>query len=528
MRHGRLRGQLAAGSAAVPLLVLASLFGFSVPATASQVMSFSYSGGEQSFTVPAGVTSLDVLLVGAAGAPGSVYPPGTGGQGGFGAQLSGKVAVTPGTTLFIEVGGPGSPLGAASFNGGGGSLGGSGGGGASDIRTCSISGIACPGIFGSLLTRLVVAGGGGGGGGAGVSSSSAGGNGGGGGVGAGVFTAGGGTTGGAVTGAAGGGGGGAAGGIGGGTAGTAGTGTPPGTAGGIGVYGTGGSGGGGNVQGGAGGGGGGGNAGGGGGGAGGSGVSSGSGGGGGGAGSSFAGQSTSNVLFTTATTGTPRVVVGSAGPASISGVSPNAGPVMGGTSVSIIGSGFTGATAVDFGSVAAVSFVANSDTSITAVAPAQAVGTVDVKVTTAFGTSSVVSGDQFTYVPPPSVTAVSPGSGPTAGGTTVTISGSGFTGATTVRFGGTMAPSFTSAGDSSMTAVSPAQAAAAVDVRVITAGGISATVPMDLFFYADAPVPLPSPPSTGGSMEPPRQDSSHDPRRPKHPEASLPLGGRTS
>jgi large repetitive protein len=500
VKHGHLGCQLAAISAVVSMLLLVSLFGFSVPATASQSMSFSYTGGEQSFTVPAGVATLDVLLVGAAGAPGPSSPPGTGGLGGFGAQLSGRVAVTPGTTLFIEVGGPGSPLGAASFNGGGGSLGGSGGGGASDIRTCSISGISCPGIFGSLLTRLVVAAGGGGGGGAGANSSSAGGSGGGGGAGAGVFTAGGGGAGGAVTGAAGGGGGGPAGGIGGGGAGSAGTGNPPGTAGGIGVYGTGGSGGGGNVQGGAGGGGGGGNAGGGGGGAGGAGVSGGSGGGGGGAGSSFAGPSTSNVLFNTAMTGTPRVVVGLAGPPSVSGVSPNAGPVLGGTSVTITGSGFAGAMAVDFGGVAATNFLVNSDTSITAVAPPQAVGTVHIKVTTAVGTSSVVSADQFMYVPPPRVTSVSPGSGPTAGGTSVTISGSGFTGATAVTFGGIVAASFTRAGDGSITAKSPAQAAAAVDVRVIAPGGISAIFPADLFFYADPPVPLPSPPSTGRSM----------------------------
>jgi IPT/TIG domain len=503
MRRGRLRGQLVAISLVVTTLLLASLLAPSVPVAASQGMSFNYTGGEQSFTVPAGVTTLDVLLVGAAGARGPSSPPGTGGQGGFGAQLSGTIAVTPGNTLFVEVGGPGSPLGAASFNGGGGSIGGSGGGGASDIRTCSISGVACPGIFGSLLTRLVVAAGGGGGGGAGVTSSGAGGNGGGGGAGVGVFTSGGGTAGEAVNGAAGGGGGGPAGGIGGGSAGTAGTGNPPGTAGGIGIYGTAGPGGGGNVQGGAGGGGGGGNAGGGGGGAGGAGVSSGSGGGGGGAGSSFAGQSTSNVLFNTDTTGTPRVVLGFAGPATVSAVSPSAGPLVGGTSVTIAGSGFTGATALHFGSVAAASFAVNSDTSITAVSPAQAAGTVDVRVTTAVGTSAVVSADQFTYLPAPSVTGINPGSGPTAGGTSVTISGSGFTRATAVAFGGIVAPRFAGASDGSITAVSPAQAAATVDVRVITAGGISAIVPMDLFIYAGPPGPLPSPPSTGGSMQAP-------------------------
>jgi hypothetical protein len=70
-----------------------------------------------------------------------------------------------------------------------------------------------------------------------------------------------------------------------------------------------------------------------------------------------------------------------------------------GTTVTVSGSGFTYATAVDFGGVAAESFTVASDTRLLAVAPAGS-GTVDVTVTSAAGTSRTSSGDQFTYAQP--------------------------------------------------------------------------------------------------------------------------------
>jgi hypothetical protein len=82
----------------------------------------------------------------------------------------------------------------------------------------------------------------------------------------------------------------------------------------------------------------------------------------------------------------------------VTGVSPTTGTA--GTTVNIIGSGFTGATAVDFGSNAAQSFTVESDSEITAVAP-PGTGTVDVTVVTSGGTSATGSADQFTYQPAP-------------------------------------------------------------------------------------------------------------------------------
>lgn len=109
----------------------------------------------------------------------------------------------------------------------------------------------------------------------------------------------------------------------------------------------------------------------------------------------------------------------------VGGILPASGPIQGGTSVTITGSGFRGSTQVYFGSVAATSFTVNSDTQITAVAPSEGVGTVDVTVGTANGSSATSSSDQFTYVPSVSINSVTQ-SGGTSGTTqfifTVTLS----------------------------------------------------------------------------------------------------------
>jgi hypothetical protein len=80
----------------------------------------------------------------------------------------------------------------------------------------------------------------------------------------------------------------------------------------------------------------------------------------------------------------------------LSGLSPRHGPAAGGTSVTISGSGLTGATAVDFGTTPA-EFTVASDSSILAVASPAAIGKVDVEVTTPYGTSAVTTQDRFTY-----------------------------------------------------------------------------------------------------------------------------------
>lgn len=81
----------------------------------------------------------------------------------------------------------------------------------------------------------------------------------------------------------------------------------------------------------------------------------------------------------------------------VSSISPTSGPIAGGTPVAILGEGFTGATGVFFGAVAAASFVPpTTDTAISAVSPPSAAGTVDVTVVGPGGTSVASPADQYT------------------------------------------------------------------------------------------------------------------------------------
>jgi IPT/TIG domain len=168
----------------------------------------------------------------------------------------------------------------------------------------------------------------------------------------------------------------------------------------------------------------------------------------------------------------------------VTSISPTSGPTTGGTTVTIRGTGFTGATQVLFGTVAATSFTVSSSTKITAVAPAQGAGWRDVFVTATSGTSAAVTADQFTYVlTPPSVTSLSTSSGSTSGGTSVTIRGTNLSGATQVLFGSAPASSFTVVSSTKITAVTPAGTSGTVDVVVTTPSGTSAATSDDQFTY---------------------------------------------
>ncbi len=137
-----------------------------------------------------------------------------------------------------------------------------------------------------------------------------------------------------------------------------------------------------------------------------------------------------------------------------------------------------------FGTVTATAVTVSSSTSIVATSPAESAGTVNVTVTTTGGTSATSSADQFTYkAVAPTVTAISPTSGPTTGGTSVTITGTNFASGATVMFGTVTATAVTVGSTTSITATSPAESAGTVNVTVTTAGGTSATSSADQFTY---------------------------------------------
>jgi glycine rich protein len=141
---------------AILLVLSCALVGAMAMAASAQATTkvFSYTGAEQTFSVPSGVQSLQVRLIGGEGGHGDTV-------GGAGAEVLGSLEVTPGQLLYVEVGGEGGATGEGGFNGGGDAngIGAAGGGGASDIRLLPLA----AGL--TTDTRLVVAAGGGGGGG---------------------------------------------------------------------------------------------------------------------------------------------------------------------------------------------------------------------------------------------------------------------------------------------------------------------------------------------------------------------------
>ncbi len=165
----------------------------------------------------------------------------------------------------------------------------------------------------------------------------------------------------------------------------------------------------------------------------------------------------------------------------LTGISPTFGSVNGGTSVTISGTNLDTASSVTFDGTDATSFSVTSSTTITAVTPAHAAGTVDVVVTTSLGTASLTGSDGYTYEEA-TLTSIDPSTGSTAGGTPVTLTGTDLTGTTAVSFD-TTAVTVSNVTATGFTAVTPAHAAGAVTVTATTPLG-TATLPTP-YTYTD-------------------------------------------
>ena len=221
----------------------------------------------------------------------------------------------------------------------------------------------------------------------------------------------------------------------------------------------------------------------------------------------------------------------------VTGVSPAGGSTVGGSTVTITGSGLAGATLVRFGGVDG-RIVADSGTRITVISPPSpgtvttavsppspgtvttavittdsgarvtagtGTGTVNVTVTTPAGTSKITPTDLFTYTAPrPAVSGVSPNGGSAAGGTAVTITGTGLAGATGVRFGAAAA-AITADSSTQITVTSP-PGRGTVAITVITASGASKVTAAGRYAYTTRPkltqsisFAAPAPGAAGGS-----------------------------
>ncbi len=145
----------------------------------------------------------------------------------------------------------------------------------------------------------------------------------------------------------------------------------------------------------------------------------------------------------------------------VTSISPNEGPTTGGTSVTITGTNFVSGATVTIGGAAATSVNVTNATTITAVTPARSAGNRDVTVTNPDGQSATLS-NGFTYdtAASPTITSVSPPSGPTTGGTSVTITGTNFAPGVAVTFGGNNATNIVRVNSTTITARTPARASA--------------------------------------------------------------------
>ncbi len=195
-----------------------------------------------------------------------------------------------------------------------------------------------------------------------------------------------------------------------------------------------------------------------------------------------------NTCPTSAVPGVPCLVQA---PPTVTGISPNSGPITGGTVVTVTGTNFnTTSTSIKFGANAATNVSCSSSSTCTAMSPAGS-GIADVTVTVAGQTSAVNNNDKFTYVlPPPSVTAITPNSGYAKGGTVTQITGENFStvpGGTTIMFGENSATNVACSSSTACSATSPAGSIGVVDVIVTANGQSSGTGTSNKFTYLDSP-----------------------------------------
>ncbi len=166
-------------------------------------------------------------------------------------------------------------------------------------------------------------------------------------------------------------------------------------------------------------------------------------------------------------------------------ITPNTGPTTGGTLVTIRGSGFAPGATVTIGGNPATGVTVVDAMTITATSPPGAAGLANVTVTNPNGRANTLT-NGFTFTAGggaiPGVTGVAPNSGPTTGGTPVTITGTNFVPGTTVTIGGVPATGVTVVNGTTITATSPPGAAGPATVTVTTPTGATGTLPNGFTF----------------------------------------------
>jgi len=172
-------------------------------------------------------------------------------------------------------------------------------------------------------------------------------------------------------------------------------------------------------------------------------------------------------------------------PPQVMSVSPASGPTTGGQSITVTGTGFaSGCTALIGANAAAVTYI--DSTTIALLTPARAAGTVDIRVTNP-DTQYAVLPASYTYAVPPSILAVSPPSGKTTGGQTITVSGVNFRAGCAV-FLDSLPCAVTRVSSAQLLLTTPPHSQSYVDVRVDNTDFTSGTLVSGFYYDGTAPV----------------------------------------
>jgi formylglycine-generating enzyme required for sulfatase activity len=153
----------------------------------------------------------------------------------------------------------------------------------------------------------------------------------------------------------------------------------------------------------------------------------------------------------------------------VTGITPDAGPLAGGVVVTITGNNLLTPTSVTFGGTPAP-ILSSTRSAVSVMAPARPAGTATIVVATQGGS---VNAGTFAYYGAPTITGVTPNAGYAGGGEVITITGSGFCGQPTVRFGEALGLSVTVDSENQLRVVSPPGASgSSVSVSVATESGV--------------------------------------------------------
>jgi len=180
----------------------------------------------------------------------------------------------------------------------------------------------------------------------------------------------------------------------------------------------------------------------------------------------------------------------------LSGVSPKAGPLSGGGTLTLTGTGFVSGAAVSVGGVVCDSVSVISGTQSTCVLRSGSAGVKDIVLTNADGQASTLLA-AYTYQEGPNIDTVTPSAGGLAGGNLVTLLGTNFRDGVSVQIGGTLASDVIRDSPTQIRFRTPSSSAAGTKTIVVTNTDGQAATKWQSFNYLETPTLTSIAPTSG-------------------------------